>query len=369
MNTDDETRLRDELELKHVFLRFVHVVAPGALHDNSFGKMLEATSDFIYQATSEDFLARAASISATLDDWVTRGVKFLPTKVSIEKIAKEFAKLLNKQGDTLYSNGVTFGWLSCLIDCTALGLRADLPYHAKIGLGAHAGQASVEEAFLLHDAFFLLEIAKVCHDKMVLAASRFSTIKSTDRTYRVVSTANQNVGSAARLSVFSFYAFVEAFVNSVGNDFAARSASNLTAAELEILHGKKKGRYLSLEQRIECFQKIIRQDKRSPIVLTDTKQRKEPFVTFFSNIKEVRDASAHFGAGKASIWRSPQEWLNFADSTSRVALAAASEFWEACYPRGRKPDYLLGLDYQALQNFSIGRLETTKQVLTAGNAE
>ncbi|MGH7799753.1 MAG: hypothetical protein ACREOW_03870, partial [Thermodesulfobacteriota bacterium] len=56
------------------------------------------------------------------------------------------------------------------------------------------------------------------------------------------------------------------------------------------------------------------------IVLTDTKQHKEPFTTFFSNVKEVRHASAHFGIGKASIWRSPQDWLNFADLTSGIAL-------------------------------------------------
>jgi hypothetical protein len=367
MNKSEETALREGLELKHIFLRFVHAVAPGALYDNSFGDMLRATSEFIYESTPEDFMARAALISATMDDWVRRGLKFLPTKVSIEEIAREFAKLLNEQGDSLYSNGVTFGWLSRMIDCTPIGLLEDLPYHARIGLAGHAGNANVEEAVLLHDAFFLLQIAKVCYSKMLVAGSRFSTIRSTDPHYRSLSTANQNVGSVARLSVLSFYAFVEAFVNSVGNDFAARDASRCTAAELEILHGKKKGKYLSLEVKIESFQKIIRKDKKSLIVLSDAAQRKEPFITFFSNIKEVRDASAHFGVGKASIWRSPQEWLKFADSTSAVSLAVASEFWEACYPGRGEPDYLLGLDYQALEKFSTERLEATKQILAVQN--
>lgn len=364
MNTGEETRLREELELKHLFLHFVYVVAPGALHDDSFHHMLEATKDFVYQSTTEDFLTRVADVSRTLDDWISRSVKFLPVKVGIEEIAREFAKLLNEQGDTLYSNGVTFGWLSRLIDCTPLGLLGDLPYHAKIGVAAHAGNASVEEAFLLHDAFFLLQITKACHDKMLLAASPFSTIRSTDKEYITLSTANQNVGSAARLCVFSFYAFVEAFVNSVGNDFAARNAANLTADELEILHGKKKGKYLSLEQKMELFQKIIRPDKKIPIVLTDTKQHKEPFTTFLSNIKEVRDASAHFGVGKASICRSPQDWLNFADLTSRAVFMVALEFWEACYFGKRKPDYLRGLDYEALHESAAERLETTKRVLS-----
>jgi hypothetical protein len=364
MNTSEESKLRDELELKCLFLHFVYVVAPGALHDDSFHKMLEAARDFVYQSTTQDFLNRVTDVSVALDAWISRSVKFLPTKIGIEEIAMEFAKLLNEQGDALYSNGVTFGWLSRLIDCAPLGLLEDLPYHAKIGLAAHAGNGSVEEAFLLHDAFFLLQITGVCHDKMLLAASQFSVIKSTDRNYLFLSTANQNTGSVARLCVFSFYAFVEAFVNSMGNDFAARHISTLTADELEILHGKKKGKYLSLEQKMESFQKIIRPDKTSPIVLTDVKQHKEPFTTFFSNIKEVRDASAHFGVGKASISRSPQEWLNFTDLTSRVALMVASEFWEICYPGRRKPSYLFGLDYQALKDVASERLEFTKQVFS-----
>ncbi|MGH7801647.1 MAG: hypothetical protein ACREOW_13645, partial [Thermodesulfobacteriota bacterium] len=245
MNTGEETSLRDELELKYLFLHFVYVVAPGALHDDSFYKMLEATKGFIYQSTPEDFTARALYISRTLDDWIARSVKFLPTKVSIQEIAEEFAKLLNEQRDALYSNGVTYGWLSRLIDCTPLGLRGDLPHHAKIGLAAHAGNGSVEEAFLLHDAFFLLQCVKTLHDKILLAASQFSTIRSTDKNYFILSTANQNVGTMARLCVFSFHAFVEAFVNSMGNDFAAKHTSNLTADELEILNCKKKGKHLS----------------------------------------------------------------------------------------------------------------------------
>jgi hypothetical protein len=276
-----ETRLRDELERKYLFLHFVYVVEPGALHDNSFYKMLEVTKEFIYQSTTDDFLARASYISRTLDDWIRRSVKFLSPKVSIQAIAEEFAKLLNEQGDALYSNGVTYGWLNSLVDCTPLRLRGDLPYHAKVGLAAHAGNGSVEEAFLLHDAFFLLQITKACHEKMLLAASRFSTITSTGKDYLILSTANQNVGSVARLCVFSFYAFIEAFVNSLGNDFSARNVSDLTTNKLEILHGKKNGKYLSLEQKMESFQKIIRQDKKSPIVLTDMQQRKEPFTTFF----------------------------------------------------------------------------------------
>jgi len=86
-----------------------------------------------------------------------------------------------------------------------------------------------------------------------------------------------------------------------------------------------------------------------------------------SNIKEVRDASAHFSIGKASISRSPQEWLDFTELTSKVSVAVASKFREACYPGRPKPDYLLGLDYVALQEFAKERLDTTKYILTGAN--
>ena len=168
--------------------------------------------------------------------------------------------------------------------------------------------------------------------------------------------------------MLSFYAFVEAFVNSIGIDFAARNTSTLTADEIEILHGKKRGRYSSLEKKMESFQKIIRPDRKNQIVLTDSRQRKEPFITFLSNIKEVRDASAHFSTGKASIWRSPQEWVDFAELTSKVSIAVASKFWEACYVGKHKPDYLLGLDYVALLDFAKERLDTTKRILIGASA-
>jgi hypothetical protein len=171
------------------------------------------------------------------------------------------------------------------------------------------------------------------------------------------------VGSAARLCIFSFYAFVEAFVNSIGSDFAARNSSKLAQDEIEILHGKKRDRYLSLEKKMESFPKIIRPDRTSPIVLADKKQQKEPFLTFLSNIKEVRDASAHFGIGKASIWRNPEEWLNYAETTSGVAVEVASKFWEACYLGAPIPDYLSGLNYNVWRGSARNRLDTTKYIL------
>ena len=367
MNSNTESKLRNKLELKYLFLQLVgNLVARGELYDDNSRRIVDETKDFVYHSTSEDFLNRVEDVSNQLDELIADGISLFPVKISTEEVAREFSQLLKEKGEDIYLTGVPFGWLNNLIDCTHLGLPSDLPYHAKIGLWVHGGYFSVEEKFLLDDAFFLLEIADTCYDRMHLAASQFEETELTldKENHLVLSVANQNVCSTARLCVFSFYAFVEAFVNSVGNDFATRNSSGLTPKDIEILHGTKKQRLLSLEKKMEFFPRIIRQDKTSPIVLTDKKQRKEPFLTFFSNIKNVRDASTHFGVGKASIWRKPKEWLDFAESTSRISIEVASKFWEACYPGKQKPDYLFGLNYDVLRGIARDRSDTTEHILT-----
>lgn len=116
--------------------------------------------------------------------------------------------------------------------------------------------------------------------------------------YKVVSIFNQNVATYARYSVFGFFSFVECFVNSIGEDFIARNPK-LAADKCELLRGKKDGRYLAVEKKLEVFPGIIRADGKRPIVLSDPKQITEPYKTFVSHVKDVRDSSAHFSKYKA----------------------------------------------------------------------
>jgi hypothetical protein len=115
---------------------------------------------------------------------------------------------------------------------------------------------------------------------------------------------------------------------------------------------------------MECFPGIIRQDGKRPIVLTDKKQRTEPFLAFFSLIKDMRNASTHFGVGKENIWRKPEDWLRRADLASRNSVEVASVFWEACYPRRDKPDYLDRLNYETLRGRAANRLGITRHILS-----
>jgi len=157
--------------------------------------------------------------------------------------------------------------------------------------------------------------------------------------YKLVSMFNQNVATYARYAVFGFYSFVECFVNSVGEDFIARNP-NLSPDTCEMLRGKKDGRFLSIEKKLEFFPGLMRSDGKRPIVLSDPKQLAEPYKSFASHVKEVRDSFAHFAKNKADIIVPPQTWEKRANDASTVCLSVARGFWNACYPRRQLPLYL-----------------------------
>jgi len=53
----------------------------------------------------------------------------------------------------------------------------------------------------------------------------------------------------------------------------------------------------------------------------------------------------HFSPIKERIWLRPQEWLERAEEFSQLALMVSIEFWKACYPNSKGPEYLGKLDY------------------------
>jgi len=173
----------------------------------------------------------------------------------------------------------------------------------------------------------------------------------------------------SRLGLITASAFVETFVNSVGwNEAATRS--DLTEQERSELQGMRKNRYLSLESKLERIPRIIREDKKSPIVLSDKKQMREPFISFLEATKQVRDSSMHYAPGKVPIVLPPQEWLTLVESAVQHAVAVACEFWSACYPGRRYPMYLAGLDYNGLFQEARDRLTDVKsEIGNMGNRD
>ena len=284
----------------------------------------------------------------TLEPAINDYVSVAPPKTSIESIASDFNSLCGADKD-LFSSGIEYRWLDERMDCSRMGLPRDLPWHARIGIGYHAGRASVEEEFLLRDAFFMLESAEESFAAMHAYAG---TLTQTDagglpEPPKSLLLANYNVAAFSRLCIISFFSFIEAYVNSVGYDFRLRNHSRLTPEQNEMLIGRKKGRLISVEYKIEKFPSIIRADGRSPIVISDPAQLRDPFATFVQKVKTTRDSAVHYSPVKEAIWLGPSDWLGQARSASKLCVEVARAFWTACYPAREKPQYLNGLDYQA----------------------
>lgn len=278
--------------------------------------------------------------------------KQFPLKTDIHKIAFEFNELFKKEKP--YSTGLEFGWLDNLMDCTKL--YGELPFHARIGIGHHAGHISVEEKFLLEDAFCMLILAENTYVEM---HKKRSEIKEKDSEVKIIKNLrdfNKNVCTYSRLGVLSFFAFIEAFVNGIGYDFKCKNETLLGEKEKELLLGKKKNNYLSLLSKMEKYPSIIREDKKSPLILSDPKQLKEPFKTFFEELQKIRDSSVHFGPNKEKIWRKPDEWLEKVKQMSKLCVEISNEFWKSCYPKRQNPKYLYNLNYQDIYNSARDRM-------------
>jgi len=321
--------------------------------------------DFLNKSNRNEIIKKGPILISLLGKIVEKYKKLCPPKIAIEEIALCFDEMYRKNKD-IYSWGLDYGWIQSVMDFKKIGFFEDLPFHKKIGIGYHAGFAGVEEFYLLSDAFFMLVLAEESHKNMHNFAAKMEANYEKNQSkevYKFLSLSNQNVATYSRISILSFFAFVEAFVNSIGFDASLKRRDKISPEELELLHGKKKGKFISLEYKMEKFPPIIRIDKKMPIILSDSKQRREPFITFFKQIKEIRDASVHFSPRKEAIWRKPDDWLEKANSTSKISLEVALEFWKACYPNSDGPLYLNKLNYEKNLNEARKRVEIKNSLI------
>lgn len=316
----------------------------------------EIVKDFELRS-EEELVAAGGSLLNRLKNQVGLANEMFPPKKSIFEIAFEFRVLLmnsQEEGKDIYRYGIENAWLQERLDISALKFPEDLPYYARIGIGIHSGRVGVVDDMLLKDAFYLLVLAEKAYSDM-LSLNDKHVVKG-PREYHEISVMNSNVSTYSRLCITSFYSFVEAFVNGIGQDFMLRNRVRLGPKEIETLSGKKEGRFLGLETKMEKFQTIIRSDKKTPIVLSDDNQVKEPFKTFKAEAKEIRDSAMHYSIEKVSLLRSPQEWLDRARNLAKLMLKVAQEFWLACYASRPLPHYLDSLEYEYEYHDALKRL-------------
>lgn len=342
------------------YLQLMSSLEPGAgnITNPAIKSKIKDAWDFYKGTNAEELLLKGPTHIKDLEPLIQQYTTLAVPKEPIETIASDFNSLcaIHKE---LYSYGIEYRWLDERMDCSKMGFPIDLPWHTKIGLGHHAGMGSVEEEFLLRDAFFMLASAEEAYTDMHTYSDELKKIgkEDTPESFKNLTLANHNIAAYSRLCIISFFSFVEAFVNSVGHDFRLRNQGGLNPEQAEILNGKKKGRLISIEYKIEKIPAIIRTDKQAPIVISDPLQIKEPFTSFVQQVKAIRDSSVHYSPIKEAIWRKPLDWLEKARTASTLCTTVALEFWRACYPAKAQPQYLKEINYTEHFNLAKERLK------------
>jgi hypothetical protein len=166
MNT---TELRQRLSDHHSFLALAGAVSTDrSPASDEIRIVLNSVSEFL--RTARDIRGRGKELEALLNHAVRAHEKVLPKKKSVREIAHDFRLLVTAEPD-VWRFGIPHGWLLERFDVSGLPQAEDLPRHARVGIGVHAGQVSVEEVSLLEDTFFLLVRARKSFEAMMRCAS------------------------------------------------------------------------------------------------------------------------------------------------------------------------------------------------------
>lgn len=331
-----------------IYLQLMGSFVPNA-DFNQIKELVLCISDFLKGTSEQEIELRLPMLKHTLEKMANPFIEKYPPKKEISEIATEWNSLF-KDGYNVFSYGLNYGWLSKLMDLKNLHIYDHVPYHFKIGLVAHKGFYGIEEEFLLKDSFNALIKAEYYFELLNKYGEKAKRIeleqnKFKKETYTQITDLKFEVAAYSRLTVVSFYAFVESFVNSVGYSYLQYNIDKLSEDEREFLSGLKKGRYLQLQSKMEKFQKIIRPDKKCVLNLTDNKQISKPFKSFFDYYEDLRNASVHFSPSKERIWMKPQDWLDKSQDFSKISITVGFDFWKACFPDSDGPQYLGKLDF------------------------
>jgi hypothetical protein len=287
--------------------------------------------------------------------------KKYPLKRDYRDIAKDWNEK-HKIDKEIFSNGIMIGWLEEQIDLSNYYRYDYTPYQFKVGLVVHKGRGEIEENFLLQDSFTCLVKAekglKILENFGNSQKEKFKSKSEKEFDKKTLDSLNAlkyEISFYSRLTIVSFYSFLECFVNSLGFDYYYRHMDKLSTDDAEILQGSKNGRFLNLKHKIEKYQKITRSDKSAKIVLSDDNQSKEPFKSLFNNYEGLRNASVHYSPAKSRICLKPHDWIDKASDFSKLVVDSANEIWKSCHETNKGPDYLGRLEYDRLYKMAESR--------------
>lgn len=345
-----------------IYLQFMGVLVPNS-NFNKIKEIVFSVHEFLKTSSNEEIASKLPQTEILLHQMTENFIKIFPPKKTINEIAFSWNELF-KNGNDPFTYGISYGWLEKQMDASKLYDYNYVPAHFNIGLYAHVGFGAVEETFLLQDAFSTLVKTDYNYNLLEKYRKFLNNLnKEIDKnTYKKISDLKFEVCSYSRLTIISFYSFIECFVNSIGFSYLERNKNILSDKDIETLQVRKKNSYLSLKSKIEKFQKIISKDKTIKIITSDDKQTKEPFASFFNKYEEIRNSSVHYSPSKEAIWLKPEDWVKNANEFAKLSIQVGLEFWEACYDKLGEPDYLGRFEFDRLYKISEERLESTNQI-------
>lgn len=366
MKLDNRNRLNNKL----VYVQLLFSLTPkeyGGIANSEVKEMIQGLHNWIINSTDEELSKKENEVNQFLDSIIEKYKDKFENIKDIDVIATEFNNFF-RGNNNVYSKGVEYGWLIEIFNYLKLPYPNYLPYQTKIGLGIHAGNISVEEEFLLRDAFYLLVKAEDTFNKMHEYSNfvkQNEKNKENQYIFRALSNTNQTVATYSRLSIISFYSFFEAFINSIGYDYYCRNIDRLTNIQKNNLLGRESNKpndFLSIEEKIERLQQIIREDKTVVLKINKKKRTSNDYRLFFDEIKKLRNSSVHFSPSKESIWRKPDEWIEKAHKTSILTLQISREIWKAIFPTKNLPEYLNELRFELNYNLAKQRLQDVVKI-------
>ncbi|WP_298141374.1 hypothetical protein [Flavobacterium sp.] len=335
---------------------------------DEFNSFSQEFYTFIKNSSNNEIEKKLVIYTEKLEQYSSKIKNKYPLKKDFTIIAKEWNDLFKKNKEVL-SNGIEIGWLEQFFDLKHFYKYDYYPYHFKIGLVTHKNKGEIEERFLLEDSFKSLYKAEKYFNllnnyaqKQKAIHKKQGMIKFDNETLSDLNIIKFEISFYSRLTIISFYSFLECFVNSIGFDIFYRRKDILTEDEKNILKGSKKGRFLNLKFKIEAYQKIIRSDKTAKIVLSDDYQISEPFKTIFNVYEDLRNSSVHYSPEKTKIWIKPDDWFLKAQEFSKLTVEASMLIWNICHETKKGPDYLGRFNYKKLYESASQNIERIDEI-------
>lgn len=279
-------------------------------------------------------------------------------KKSLKELHIEWGKIKNNE-DNKKTNSIPYGWLTETINCELFIEKHDYPYHSRYMIYKNRGGMAIEDEFFLHDSFHFMIQAHFINDKLLNLFKRIDNKQINN--IQLLNDYKHAIISNCRSSILTFCGFIECFVNSIAFDYISRNSMTLDEQEIKSLQGMKRNNYMSLHNKIEKIQEVLRDDKRPSIKTSDYNQRNETSKYFFEIYENVRGNTMHHSPKKESIWFTHEEWLKRCHKFSKVTIKFARDFWIACAKPKNGPLYLDNLDYDNIYKLIKNRVNSINE--------